>query len=162
MTIVFFPPDCDAGGPRKAEADAEWPQGPVSAAALEPGLNSLMRWKQSSWPQPRASEGCWTRRRNIVKISLTHTGSRRPVLRQDPAMISLSDSLLTAASLLGLGAAAVPGRTATDAPAFGPFAPQELLFIGTEKNLSPDEAETDDPFFIAIADALREAGYLDS
>ena len=41
-------------------------------------------------------------------------------------------------------------------------APQELLFIGTEKNLSPDEAETDDPFFIAIADALREAGYLDS
>ncbi|MBD8908159.1 hypothetical protein [Methylorubrum zatmanii] len=77
-------------------------------------------------------------------------------------MISLSDSLLTAASLLGLGAAAVPVRSATDAPAFGSFAAQDLLLLGPEKNLSPDEAEADDPFFIAIAEALREAGYLDS
>lgn len=65
-------------------------------------------------------------------------------------MISLSESLLTAASLFGLGA--VAART-TEAPAESE--PERT-------NLSPDAVTPDDPFFLAVAEALEEAGYLDS
>lgn len=72
-------------------------------------------------------------------------------------MISLSDSLQTAASLLGLGAVVVPVPGAAD-PQTVPDVP--LAVRG--RLSSPDEAEADDPFFLAVAAALREAGYLDS
>ncbi|WP_342153038.1 hypothetical protein [Methylorubrum sp. SB2] len=65
-------------------------------------------------------------------------------------MISLTESLLSAASLLGLGAvAARPPETPPEA------APERT-------NLSPDAVAPDDPFFLAVAEALQEAGYLDS
>lgn len=65
-------------------------------------------------------------------------------------MISFSESLLSAASLLGLGAVAVrPPEGRPDSE--------------TERtNLSPDAVAPDDPFFLAVAEALQEAGYLDS
>ncbi len=77
-------------------------------------------------------------------------------------MTSLNDALLTAAGLLGLAAA--PARSGLEAP---PFLPRDLTDEGVRdlvegRTLSPDAAEADDPFFLAVADALREAGYLDS
>ncbi len=65
-------------------------------------------------------------------------------------MISLSESLLSAASLLGLGA------LAARLPEVPPEAEPE------RRNLSPDAGTPDDPFFLAVAEALQEAGYLDS
>ncbi len=82
-------------------------------------------------------------------------------------MTSLNDALLTAAGLLGLAAA--PARSGLEAPS---FLPRDLTDEGVRdlgegrfaegRTLSPDAAEADDPFFLAVADALREAGYLDS
>ena len=65
-------------------------------------------------------------------------------------MISFSESLLAAASLLGLGAVA----------ARPPEAPPEAE--AERRNLPPDAVAPDDPFFLAVAEALQEAGYLDS
>ncbi|MEH3118259.1 MAG: hypothetical protein PGN25_11905 [Methylorubrum populi] len=78
-------------------------------------------------------------------------------------MTSLNDALLTAAGLLGLGAAA-PARAGLDVQAFLPqtLTDESLSRIAEGRSLPPDEAEADDPFFLAVADALREAGYLDS
>ncbi len=64
-------------------------------------------------------------------------------------MISLSESLLSAVSLLGLGAVAAR-------PPEVPEAEPE------RRTLSPDAVAPDDPFFLAVAEALQEAGYLDS
>lgn len=64
-------------------------------------------------------------------------------------MISLSESLLTAANLLRLGAVAAP-------------APEALEPEPERRTLSPDAVAPDDPFFLAVAEALQEAGYLDS
>lgn len=64
------------------------------------------------------------------------------------AMISLSDSLLAAVGLLGLAPARA--REALSAPE-------------TERRIPlPEASAPDDPFFLAVAEALRAAGYLDS
>ncbi|GAB6841509.1 hypothetical protein HNR00_000741 [Methylorubrum rhodinum] len=64
-------------------------------------------------------------------------------------MISLSESLLTAASRLGLGAVA--------ARAEAPPEPEP-----ERRNPSSEPVTPDDPLFLAVAEALQEAGYLDS
>lgn len=65
-------------------------------------------------------------------------------------MAFLSDSLLTAADLFGFGATAAPAsETSASAEA-------------ERRNPSPDGLPSDDPFFLAVAEALQEAGYLDS
>lgn len=65
-------------------------------------------------------------------------------------MISFGESLLTAASRLGLGPAAAPTPETSSEPE-----PER-------RNPSPDAVTPDDPFFLAIAEALQDAGYLDS
>lgn len=65
-------------------------------------------------------------------------------------MISLSDAFLSATGRLGLGAVAAERRGAVPARA------------GEGRKLSPQAVAPEDPFFLAVAQALREAGYLDS
>ncbi len=65
-------------------------------------------------------------------------------------MISFSESLQTAAGLFRFRGAPAP---ALDAPA---------IDDSERRTLSPDAVAPDDPFFLAVAEALQEAGYLDS
>ncbi|GJE73845.1 MULTISPECIES: hypothetical protein [Methylorubrum] len=65
-------------------------------------------------------------------------------------MALLSDSLLTAAGLFGFGATSAPVSEAS-----AKAEPER-------RNPSSDGLSSDDPFFLAIAEALQEAGYLDS
>lgn len=76
-------------------------------------------------------------------------------------MISLSESLLTAAGLFGLGASAASvGSPASRG--FSDFSPEDGARLAEGRSPSPEDEAADDPFFTAVADALREAGYLDS
>jgi len=77
-------------------------------------------------------------------------------------MISLNETLLTAAGLFGLGASAASAGNPAESQDFRDFDRSETASDGEGRTLSQDDAETDDPFFTAVADALREAGYLDS
>ncbi|CAO4141511.1 hypothetical protein PKCBPO_00900 [Methylorubrum thiocyanatum] len=72
-------------------------------------------------------------------------------------MTSLSETLLTAAGLFGLGASAA----AVEASAFD-LSPDDATPLSEGRSLSPEAEAADDPFFTAVADALRAAGYLDS
>ncbi|CAO4139625.1 hypothetical protein [Methylorubrum aminovorans] len=76
-------------------------------------------------------------------------------------MISLNETLLTAAGLFGLGASAASAGTA-ELRAIPSFSADDDAPLAEGRDRSPEEAEADDPFFTAVADALREAGYLDS
>lgn len=77
-------------------------------------------------------------------------------------MISLSDTLITAAGLLGLGATTTSLRGAAGASAFDEPAGEDDPPGERGRIASPEPEGADDPFFLAVADALREAGYLDS
>ncbi|BAU90027.1 hypothetical protein MPPM_1422 [Methylorubrum populi] len=77
-------------------------------------------------------------------------------------MISLNETLLTAAGLFGLGASTAPVGSQAESGAFTDFSPDDASSLSGERNPSPEDAAADDPFFTAVADALREAGYLDS
>ncbi|MRI53437.1 hypothetical protein D8770_05640 [Methylobacterium sp. DB1607] len=77
-------------------------------------------------------------------------------------MISLNETLLTAAALFGLGASAVSVGSPAEPAAFEDFSPDDGSSLAGERALPPEEDAADDPFFTAVADALREAGYLDS
>ncbi|PXW66050.1 hypothetical protein [Methylobacterium sp. B4] len=77
-------------------------------------------------------------------------------------MISLSDTLMTAASLLGLGAATPSLRNAVQAAPFRDLTDEDDPPLDRGRFVSPEPEAADDPFFLAVADALREAGYLDS
>lgn len=77
-------------------------------------------------------------------------------------MISLSDTLMTAAGLFGLGAATPSLRAAAESSAFHDLAAEGDPVGEQGRNISPEPESADDPFFHAVADALREAGYLDS
>ena len=75
-------------------------------------------------------------------------------------MTSLSETLLTAAGLFGLGASAASVGRAAEAPAFD-LSPDDAPLSGG-RSPSPEAGGAEDPFFTAVADALRAAGYLDS
>lgn len=77
-------------------------------------------------------------------------------------MTSLSETLLTAAGLFGLGASAASVGGTAAPQGFPDFSPDDAPPLTEGRTPSPDEAAADDPFFTAVADALREAGYLDS
>lgn len=77
-------------------------------------------------------------------------------------MISLNETFLTAAGLFGLGASAAAAGNPAEPQDFRDFDRSEIVPHDEGRTLSQDDAEADDPFFTAVADALREAGYLDS
>ncbi|MBB2960590.1 hypothetical protein [Methylobacterium sp. R2-1] len=77
-------------------------------------------------------------------------------------MISLSETLLTAAGLFGLGATAASVGSSAEPHAFPDFSLEDALPLAEGRSLSSEDEAADDPFFTAVADALREAGYLDS
>ena len=76
-------------------------------------------------------------------------------------MTSLSETLLTAAGLFGLGASAASVGSAVEASAFD-LSADDATPLSEGRSLSPEVEAADDPFFTAVADALRAAGYLDS
>ncbi|KQQ11875.1 hypothetical protein ASF53_14435 [Methylobacterium sp. Leaf123] len=77
-------------------------------------------------------------------------------------MISLNETFLTAAGLFGRGVSAASAGNPADPQDFRDFDGSEIAPHGEDGTPSQDDAEADDPFFTAVADALREAGYLDS
>jgi hypothetical protein len=160
---VLIPPDCGGRAARFAESDAGRSQVPSCAAALEPALN------RSAIPCCHAATAASLPKTDSLFSALAPQycqdlvnglGSRRPVSRQDPAMTSLNETLLTAAGLFGRGTSAASAGTA-EPRAFPDFSADDAP-LAEGRDSSPEGAEADDPFFTAVADALREAGYLDS